>query len=1539
MVKTRHSIGIDEEAVSAFDTIGSRSSRRRAKTDRDINEYVSDASGPIEENPPLRSMRRRAQQSHVKEEHVHNASPGSVKVETRRITRRSKGVEEPVCLDDAEEYVDEEVVLSPQRKRVKRRRSSNERHDSYIRRSGRQRKLQYESFNTTLIEHQQMVTGINSRTDSPRKLKRRLEDEAEQGEGEEEEEEKEPSMYTRVKRVRKQVKRDMYGVPITENSTEEDSDDSETEESSSSSEEEEEQDQGKKYNLRESRQKTQHFEIPIEPQRPRMRSNTIFGRSSTPPLRRRRTQQIAHQSPALRSPFKRRKKKRTTFHSHGSDSTSSSSSSSSPGNSSDDERRFEKRKSKSMAKSRQRCLPMNFDKDDLTQTTLRDRAKIGASMADIDPMNVDRSVDFASVGGLGKHIRSLKEMIVFPLLYPEVFERFKIAPPRGVLFYGPPGTGKTLVARALANECSTGNRKVAFFMRKGADCLSKWVGESERQLRLLFDQAYQVRPSIIFFDEIDGLAPVRSSRQDQIHSSIVSTLLALMDGLDSRGEIVVIGATNRIDSIDPALRRPGRFDREFLFPLPSLEARKQILQIHTKEWNPKLSDCFLSEVAERTVGYCGADIKSLCTESALHALRRRYPQIYTSNEKLQLDVTSIDLTAKDFHTSMLNIVPTAQRSVTSPARALSVTIEPLLRVTFNKTMESLRRMFPPALAKLASLDTPAPSGSKDGEGDAANNSSSGSEDDEDAPSIYDASTQGKGRKRRITNELTAGPFLDFTKAAYSTPTTYRPRLLCTGLPGQGQSSHLAPAILHQFERLPVHILDLPSLYANSAKTPEEACAHIFQEAKRTSPSIIYLPHVNQWWDIIPETLKATFLALLQDLNPSCPILLLATSEELFQHLPHQIQLLFSVNSGEVIHMYNPNADERRAFFQDLLLNQACKTPKRKLRKTSSLEVLPLAPPPEPRKLSEREMKRLHNQEEATLRELRLFIRDVINKLARDRRFNIFAKPVDPEEVDDYYDVIKTPMDLSTMMSKIDLHKYQTVKDFLDDIDLIRSNALEYNPDRHPEDKAVRHRACALRDLAHSIVDADLDRDFERQCEEIAESREKRGPSLPETAPAFYHVKPIQNPQASQAPKPPPTIPQPDRFSRRTRGLNAIQEAQETTPSTSTGGATTSHQRSHPASAPVIRSRIHTPGKTPLTIPKPKKQKKCIWASSSRRNKRRTHWASRFWAKRRAEMAENEPEVDQGIEIDDGMDIDEQDETKDLNTTEEIVILDNDLNETIKTAGTSETTADVLKPLQIDTSNKATDIKESALNSPSTRSKGLSPVALSPNTRSRAKSPIAQSQGCKSPGGHSPITKSPRSLRAKSPIGSQRVQTIIESDLLIKDSEDSNDTKASSGTTISRDDSGICSAQESNGEVLEKPNEPQEEVKQKEAEVDVVMATPQTHETPKKNNEVTEVSSESKESTPAMRMTRGRLHQKEVEKAHERLYLPAQPFVIDRDRLRYILEQTVHITKDFIIEDLERVHSKYSQCIYQHRKAHDRTQLLVDLEEAMNMFAK
>eukprot|EP00795_Rhopilema_esculentum_P007509 gene7509-13289_t len=319
----------------------------------------------------------------------------------------------------------------------------------------------------------------------------------------------------------------------------------------------EEEDQGSQerpYSFRERRPTTRRYCAPPIAVKSR-RSEALYNAVPHSPMHKRRHRKM----PQHGGSHKRK---------HYGSSTSSSS------GDSDDEHRFERRKAKSMAKARARCLPMNFNPGDIfgvlkDRERAKERQPIGSSLADVDPMSIDKGVTFESVGGLDKHIQSLKEMIVFPLLYPEVFEKFKIAPPRGVLFYGPPGTGKTLVARALANECSSEGHKVAFFMRKGADCLSKWVGESERQLRLLFDQAYSMRPSIIFFDEIDGLAPVRSTRQDQIHSSIVSTLLALMDGLDSRGEVVVIGATNRIDSIDPALRRPGRFDREFLFTLPN----------------------------------------------------------------------------------------------------------------------------------------------------------------------------------------------------------------------------------------------------------------------------------------------------------------------------------------------------------------------------------------------------------------------------------------------------------------------------------------------------------------------------------------------------------------------------------------------------------------------------------------------------------------------------------------------------------------------------------------------------------------------------------------------------------------------------------------------------------------------------------------------------------------------------------------------------------------------------------------------------------
>ncbi|KAI4903798.1 hypothetical protein NFI96_010267 [Prochilodus magdalenae] len=887
-------------------------------------------------------------------------------------------------------------------------------------------------------------------------------------------------MYSRVKR-RKAMRRNTFGMqthhkviskseaPEEEEGTEEshdegdeddDGEDDEDDEGDEAEEAGEEND--RPYNLRQ-RKTVQRYEAPpIEPVNRKQSKNTLFD---------------THRSPARRSHI--RIKKHAI---HSSDTTSSS-----------DEERFERRKSKSMTRARNRCLPMNLRAEDLASGVLRDRVKVGASLADVDPMNLDTSVTFDSVGGLADHIKSLKEMVVFPLLYPEVFEKFKIQPPRGCLFYGPPGTGKTLVARALANECSQGDRKVSFFMRKGADCLSKWVGESERQLRLLFDQAYLMRPSIIFFDEIDGLAPVRSSRQDQIHSSIVSTLLALMDGLDSRGEIVVIGATNRLDSIDPALRRPGRFDREFLFNLPDKKARKHILKIHTRDWSPRLAEPFVDELAEKCVGYCGADIKALCTEAALAALRRRYPQIYGSSQRYKLDVGSIELGPQDFGRALRSIVPAAQRALAPPGRALSCTLQPLLERSLAHALDCLLRVFPHA-------ELPHREHTHDTDNQLLEEDSySEGEDGSGAQSIYDANP---GSPKNTDSAAEHKPFFHFTTSAYQQPTSYRPRLLLTGPQGSGQSTHLAPALLHHLDKFTVHRLDLPTLYSVSAKTPEESCAQVFREARRSIPSVIYMPHISDWWEAISDTVKSTFLTLLQDVPSFTPVLILATAESIYQQLPEEVKCIFSRSYGEVVCLRTPGEEDRIRFFSDLILVQAARPPPRRRKKVCDYEVLPLADDSGPRQLSPEEQRRLEEQEDNTLRELRLFLRDVTKRLATDKRFQIFSKPVDIEEVSDYLEVIREPMDLSAIMTKIDTHKYTTAKDFLKDVDLICSNALEYNPDKDPGDKIIRHRACSLKDTAHAMIASELDPEFDRMCEEIKESRRKRGIQTPlQQAPA------------------------------------------------------------------------------------------------------------------------------------------------------------------------------------------------------------------------------------------------------------------------------------------------------------------------------------------------------------------------------------------------------------------------------------------------------
>lgn len=410
------------------------------------------------------------------------------------------------------------------------------------------------------------------------------------------------------------------------------------------------------------------------------------------------------------------------------------------------------------------------------------KIKSQKALADADPLGVDQNVDFSKIGGLEGHIDQLKEMVQMPLLYPELFLKFHVTPPRGVLFHGPPGTGKTLLARALAASIGSGGRKITFYMRKGADALSKWVGEAERQLRLLFEEARRTQPSIIFFDEIDGLAPVRSSKQEQIHASIVSTLLALMDGMDGRGQVIVIGATNRPDNIDPALRRPGRFDREFYFPLPDLDARKAILNIHTKDWG--IDDSFKTNLAGLTKGYGGADLRALCTEAALNAIQRTYPQIYSSNDKLKVDQDKIKITAKDFMLSVKKMIPSSERSTSSGAVPLPKLIKPLLQDQLNQ-IQSLLDGLIPIKKKTTALQ-------------------------EAMFEQYDDEDQGFGRETLQQ---------EFEKSR-----VFRPRLLIGGEPGMGQT-YLGGAILNHFEGLHVQSFDLPTMYSDSARVSIPCTIH------------------------------------------------------------------------------------------------------------------------------------------------------------------------------------------------------------------------------------------------------------------------------------------------------------------------------------------------------------------------------------------------------------------------------------------------------------------------------------------------------------------------------------------------------------------------------------------------------------------------------------------------------------------------------------------------------------------------------------------
>ncbi|WPK23616.1 hypothetical protein PUMCH_000857 [Australozyma saopauloensis] len=587
------------------------------------------------------------------------------------------------------------------------------------------------------------------------------------------------------------------------------------------------------------------------------------------------------------------------------------------------------------------------------------------NLSDTDPLGVDMNIDFSAVGGLDNYIDQLKEMVALPLLYPELYQNFLITPPRGVLFHGPPGTGKTLMARALAASCSTPTQKITFFMRKGADCLSKWVGEAERQLRLLFEEAKNQQPSIIFFDEIDGLAPVRSSKQEQIHASIVSTLLALMDGMDNRGQVIVIGATNRPDSVDPALRRPGRFDREFYFPLPDMNARKQILKIHTKKWTPPLSPIFIDKIAALTKGYGGADLRALCTEAALNSIQRKYPQIYLSTDKLMVNPSKVHVVAKDFIRAVEKIIPSSARSTSTGSSPLPQRLQPLLQDSLDKIQNRLSELLPGSVgingrAKMTNL--------------------------EEAlyldPTINDE--DGGFHKHELLRNLESSRVC-------------KPHLLICGEQGAGQQ-YLGAAILNLLEGFQVQNLDLASAFSDTTRTPELFIVQTFIEARRHQPSIIFISNIDTWFEVMPHSAKAILAGLLRNLRSNEKILLLGIADRNIDELDSEVKSVLGYSDGfNNIKLDNPSRQSRAKFFASVekalfmkpyeFLNDLENRPKRKLKQ------LKIAPKKEDSdgSLTKRQIKEQEYQDKKLKNVLKIKLAGMLDLFKN--RYKRFKKPI------------------------------------------------------------------------------------------------------------------------------------------------------------------------------------------------------------------------------------------------------------------------------------------------------------------------------------------------------------------------------------------------------------------------------------------------------------------------------------------------------------------------------------------------------------------
>lgn len=424
-----------------------------------------------------------------------------------------------------------------------------------------------------------------------------------------------------------------------------------------------------------------------------------------------------------------------------------------------------------------------------------------------------------------------------------------------------------------------------------------------------------------------------------------------MDGMDGRGQVIVIGATNRPDSVDPALRRPGRFDREFYFPLPNNEGRRAILDIHTKGWDPPLPGDIKDELANITKGYGGADLRALCTEAALNAVQRKYPQIYKSDKKLVIDPKKIDVAPKDFMLAVKKMVPSSERSTSSGATALPHNVEPLLRRQLVAIENSLSEILPQR-KRLTALEE----------------------------AQFEEPEDGGGFKREQIMQ-------EFDRSR-----VFRPRLLLRGPPGMGQQ-YLAAALLHHFEGLHVQAFDLPTLLSDSTRSPEATVIQLFSEVKRNKPSVIFIPNIHIWFETVGPAVISTFTGLLRSVPPSDPVLLLGVLESTGEDVDAALlKNLFGFSKKNLYYLDAPDHAARHEFFGKLI--EYIKSPpsdfpdpeNRKKRQLEELEVAPPPPPPAAMPLSKDQLKAQKKKDRHTLNLLKIRIQPIMDQIKKYKRF-------------------------------------------------------------------------------------------------------------------------------------------------------------------------------------------------------------------------------------------------------------------------------------------------------------------------------------------------------------------------------------------------------------------------------------------------------------------------------------------------------------------------------------------------------------------------